>query len=77
MAKGSPTWGSQPTRYYSGGEAQRQRRGRKLYFVNGAVRNAALHRGLAPLSDRGEMGLLLENLAASAGIAEHARIPYP
>jgi predicted AAA+ superfamily ATPase len=50
---------------YSGSEAQRQRRGRKIYFVDGAVRNAALQRGIAPLSDHAEMGLLLENLAAS------------
>ncbi len=50
---------------YSGGEAQRQRRGRKLYFVDGAVRSAALQRGIAPLSDHVEMGLLLENMAAS------------
>jgi predicted AAA+ superfamily ATPase len=49
---------------YSGSEASRQKRGRKLYFVDGAVRNAALQRGLAPLNDPGEMGLLLENLAA-------------
>jgi predicted AAA+ superfamily ATPase len=51
---------------YSGTESVAQRRGRKLYFVDGAVRNAALQRGLAPLSDPVEMGLLLENLVASA-----------
>lgn len=50
---------------YSGGEAQRQRRGRKPYFVDGAVRNAALQRGIAPLPDLAEMGLLTENLAAA------------
>jgi predicted AAA+ superfamily ATPase len=49
---------------YSGSEASKQKRGRKLYFVDGAVRNAALQRGLAPLADAGEMGLLIENLAA-------------
>jgi hypothetical protein len=49
---------------YSGSEASRQRRGRKVYFVDGAVRNAALQRGLAPLSDQVEMGLLAENLVA-------------
>jgi uncharacterized protein len=49
---------------YSGSEASVQKRGRKLYFVDGAVRNAALQRGLSPLSDPGEMGLLLENLVA-------------
>lgn len=50
---------------YSGAEGARQRRGRKLYFVDGAVRNAALQRGLAPLNDPHEMGLLIENMAAS------------
>lgn len=50
---------------YSGNEGARQRRGKKLYFVDGAVRNAALQRGLAPLSDSVEMGALIENLAAS------------
>jgi predicted AAA+ superfamily ATPase len=50
---------------YSGAEAARQRRGKKLYFVDGAVRNAALQRGLAPLNDPVEMGLLTENMAAA------------
>lgn len=49
---------------YAGSEETRQRRGRKLYFVDGAVRNAALQRGIAPLSDPAEMGLLMENLVA-------------
>lgn len=49
---------------YSGSEETRQRRGRKLYFVDGAVRNAALQRGIAPLRDTAEMGLLMENLVA-------------
>jgi predicted AAA+ superfamily ATPase len=49
---------------YSGNEGAKQRRGKKLYFVDGAVRNAALQRGLAPLDDAPEMGLLMENLAA-------------
>lgn len=49
---------------YSGSEETRQRRGRKLYFVDGAVRNAALQRGIAPLNDPDEMGLLMENLVA-------------
>lgn len=49
---------------YSGSEASIQKRGRKLYFVDGAVRNAALQRGIAPLSDDREMGLLLENVVA-------------
>lgn len=50
---------------YSGSEGSKQRRGRKLYFVDGAVRNAALQRGLGPLTDAAEMGLLFENLVAS------------
>ncbi|HWV38106.1 MAG TPA: ATP-binding protein [Vulgatibacter sp.] len=50
---------------FSGNETKVQRRGRKLYFVDGAVRNAALQRGTAPLVDPQEMGLLNENLAAS------------
>ena len=49
---------------YSGSEASKQKRGRKLYFVDGAVRNAALQRGLGPLNDLAEMGLLIENLVA-------------
>jgi hypothetical protein len=49
---------------YSGTEATVQRRGRKLYFVDGAVRNAALQRGLAPVENEREMGVLLENMAA-------------
>jgi predicted AAA+ superfamily ATPase len=49
---------------YSGSELSVQKRGRKLYFVDGAVRNAALQRGIAPLSDLEEMGLLIENLVA-------------
>ena len=51
---------------YSGTEGRIQRRRRKLYFIDGAVRNAALHRGLAPESDADEMGLLQENLVAAA-----------
>ena len=51
---------------YSGREANVQKRGRKLYFADGAVRNAALHRGLAPLDDPAELGLLLENLVAAS-----------
>jgi predicted AAA+ superfamily ATPase len=49
---------------YSGSEASKQKRGRKLYFIDGAVRNAALQRGLGPLNDLSEMGLLIENLVA-------------
>lgn len=51
---------------YGGSEARVQRRGRKLYFVDGAVRNAALQRGIAPLGDPQELGVLLENLAVSS-----------
>jgi predicted AAA+ superfamily ATPase len=50
---------------YSGSESAVQRRGRKLYFVDTAIRNAALQLGLAPLFNPGEMGVLLENMAAS------------
>jgi predicted AAA+ superfamily ATPase len=49
---------------YSGSEVSKQKRGRKLYFVDAAVRNAALQRGLAPLTDQAEMGLLIENMIA-------------
>src|SRR5690606_35168895 len=35
---------------HSGSENATQRRGRKLFFIDGAVRNAALQRGTAPLS---------------------------
>lgn len=51
---------------YAGSEAKIQRRGRKLYFVDSAVRNAALQRGIAPLFDPQELGLLLENLVATS-----------
>ena len=50
---------------FSGRESTVQKRGRKLYFVDGAVRNAALQRGLAPLDDPVELGTLLENLVAA------------
>ena len=50
---------------YSGRETTVQKRGRKLYFVDGAVRNAALQRGLGPLRSPTEMGVLLENAVAS------------
>lgn len=50
---------------YAATEESIQRRGRKLYFVDGAVRNAALLRGLAPLTDPKELGLLYENAPAS------------
>ena len=51
---------------YSGRETAVQRRGRKLYFGDGAIRNAALQRGLGPLDDPVELGLLTENLVASS-----------
>ncbi|MCB1007623.1 MAG: ATP-binding protein [Acidobacteria bacterium] len=50
---------------FGGGEEAIQRRGRKLYFVDPAVRNAALLRGVGPLADLQEMGLLLENLVVA------------
>ncbi|MDN5749344.1 MAG: ATP-binding protein [Pseudonocardia sp.] len=61
---------------YAGAEATVQRRGRKLYFVDGALRNAALQRGLAPLTDPVEMGALLENLAAATlhVLAQHSGV---
>ncbi len=51
---------------YSGREATVQKRGRKLYFIDGAVRNAALQRGLALLDNPTELGHLLENLVAAS-----------
>lgn len=50
---------------YSRTEEKIQRRGRKVYFVDGAVRNAALQRGVRPLNDPAERGYLFENAAAS------------
>lgn len=50
---------------FSPREESRQRRGRKVYFVDVAVRNAALQRGVAPLVDPTELGLMYENVAAS------------
>jgi hypothetical protein len=50
---------------YSGRETSVQKRGRKLSFVDGAIRNAALQRGLAPLDNPVELGALLENLVAA------------
>ena len=49
---------------YSGRDGTVQRRGRRIFFVDGAVRNAALQRGVGPLTDAEEMGLLFENMAA-------------
>ncbi len=51
---------------YSGSESAKQRRGRKVYFVDGAVRNAALQRGVAVLNNPNDMGHLLENLVAAS-----------
>ena len=51
---------------YSGSEGTVQKRGRKLYFVDGAIRTAALQRGMASLHDPTEQGPLLENLAATS-----------
>ena len=51
---------------YGPSEETRQRRGRKVFFVDGAVRNAALQRGLTPLTDPAELGALTENLVAAA-----------
>ena len=51
---------------YSGNEASTQKRGRKLFFIDGAVRNAVLQRGIASSRNAEEEGHLLENLVASA-----------
>ena len=51
---------------YSENEQATQRRGRKVYFWDSAVRNAVLSRATTPLSRPTEHGQLLENLAASA-----------
>jgi len=61
---------------YSTSEETIQRRGKKVYFVDGAVRNAALSRGISPLGDSAEMGHLLENMAAShlRALAEQTRV---
>lgn len=65
---------------YSGNESTIQKRGRKLYFFDGAVRNAALQRGIAPLSSPLEMGMLQENMVAAAvnalGIQTNVRVHY-
>ncbi|MBC7782439.1 MAG: ATP-binding protein [Burkholderiales bacterium] len=50
---------------YAPREETVQRRGRKSYFVDAAVRNAALQRGILPLRDPAEEGLLMENVAAA------------
>ena len=61
---------------YAATEESIQRRGRKLYFVDGAVRNAALLRGIAPLTDPKELGLLYENAPASHlhALAQQAQV---
>lgn len=50
---------------YAPTEDARQKRGRKLYFVDPAIRNAALQRGIGPLTNTVELGALYENMAAS------------
>ena len=61
---------------YSPSEPAVQRRGRKLFFYDSAVRNATLQRGLAPLTDPVEQGTLLENLATASlkSLAVHAGV---
>lgn len=65
---------------YVGSEESIQKRGRKLFFLDSAVRNAALQRGLAPLSNPAELGLLQENMAAAAlhALGQHSglRVHY-
>ena len=51
---------------YSGSESAVQKRGRKLYFMDWAVRNAVLQYNLPPDLGETDEGYLLENLAASA-----------
>lgn len=50
---------------FSTSEEKIQRQGRKIYFVDGSVRNAALQRGLTPIKDPRERGFLIENVAAA------------
>lgn len=65
---------------YSKNEPSMQRRGRKVYFWDTAVRNAVLSRATNPLSRPGEYGQLLENLAASTlralGETTSTRVSY-
>ncbi len=51
---------------YSRNEGTSQRRGRKVYFWDGAVRNAVLERNKLPFDDPQDYGKLLENLVATA-----------
>lgn len=53
------------TQAYAGSEVATQRRGRKVFFHDTAIRNAALQRGLAPLSNPSELGHLTENLVGA------------
>ncbi len=50
---------------YARSEETIQRRGRKLYFLDGAVRNASLLRGISVMNDHHELGLLFENAVAA------------
>ena len=50
---------------YSGSESVVQRRGRKVYFVDGAVRNATLQLGVGRTADPEHRGKLLENLVGA------------
>lgn len=65
---------------YSGREASVQKRGRKLFFFDGAIRNAALQRGTRPISDSQETGALIENLVAAtlrtAALQSDARLHF-
>lgn len=58
---------------YSGADGARNRKGRKVYFVDGAVRNAALQRGFRAFMAPEEEGLLIENLVA-AHLQVYARV---
>ncbi|MFO0974649.1 MAG: ATP-binding protein [Phycisphaerae bacterium] len=49
---------------YATSEETVQRRGRKVFLADSALRNAALQRGSTPLRDPAELGILFENTVA-------------
>ncbi len=61
---------------YSGLETSIQRRGRKVYFFDVAVRNAALLRSISVFSNPTEYGHLIENVAAAHlhALADHEQV---
>ena len=60
---------------YSPSEAKTQRRGRKIYFIDTALRNAILRRNVSLSSDPTEYGHVIENLVVSSlqSLAEQTR----